>query len=185
MDFEWDPGKNAVNVGKHGVDFEDACRIFEGPVLERVDDRRDYGETRVAALGEVERRALFIPGATKGGGLFRHGGPIPMSEKRTARRSPPTKRQGRRARRTKTDRARVDGLDETGIDAAARGDADAQPTDAAFWTDAALVMPESKVPLSLRLDRDVIDWFRAQGRGYQTRINAVLRAYMNARGKTG
>jgi uncharacterized protein (DUF4415 family) len=37
-----------------------------------------------------------------------------------------------------------------------------------------------KVPVSLRLDRDVVDWFKSHGRGYQSRINAVLRSYMNA-----
>jgi uncharacterized protein (DUF4415 family) len=37
-----------------------------------------------------------------------------------------------------------------------------------------------KAAISLRLDADVLDWFRAQGNGYQTRINAVLRAYMEA-----
>jgi uncharacterized protein (DUF4415 family) len=37
-----------------------------------------------------------------------------------------------------------------------------------------------KVQLTLRLDADVIDWFRAQGPGYQTRINALLRAYKDA-----
>lgn len=40
--------------------------------------------------------------------------------------------------------------------------------------------PAPKAQLTLRLDRDVLDWFRSQGRGYQTRINALLRAYMNA-----
>lgn len=39
-----------------------------------------------------------------------------------------------------------------------------------------------KTAVSLRLDADVLDWFRAQGAGYQTRINAVLRAYMEAAG---
>jgi uncharacterized protein (DUF4415 family) len=39
-----------------------------------------------------------------------------------------------------------------------------------------------KAAISLRLDAEVLDWFRAQGGGYQTRINAVLRAYMEAAG---
>ena len=38
-----------------------------------------------------------------------------------------------------------------------------------------------KLQLTLRIDRDVVDWFRKQGRGYQTQINALLRAYMEAR----
>jgi uncharacterized protein (DUF4415 family) len=41
----------------------------------------------------------------------------------------------------------------------------------------------AKAQLTLRLDADVLDWFRAQGRGYQTRINALLRAYRDAHRK--
>jgi len=37
-----------------------------------------------------------------------------------------------------------------------------------------------KAQLTLRLDQDVLDWFRKQGRGYQTRINSLLRAFMEA-----
>jgi uncharacterized protein (DUF4415 family) len=39
---------------------------------------------------------------------------------------------------------------------------------------------DRKVQLTVRVDRDVLDWYRAQGRGYQTQINALLRAYMEA-----
>jgi len=39
---------------------------------------------------------------------------------------------------------------------------------------------EPKKPVTLRLDSDVLDWFRAQGKGYQTRINTLLREYMKA-----
>ena len=46
-------------------------------------------------------------------------------------------------------------------------------------------MPERKVPVALRIDHDVVDWFKSHGRGYQSRINAVLRSYMNARKKAG
>ena len=40
--------------------------------------------------------------------------------------------------------------------------------------------PPRKAAISLRLDAEVLDWFKARGPGYQTRINAVLRAYMEA-----
>lgn len=51
-----------------------------------------------------------------------------------------------------------------------------------FWRNARVVLPAgNKEPLSLRLDADILAWFKAQGRGYQTRINAVLRAYVEAR----
>jgi len=50
-----------------------------------------------------------------------------------------------------------------------------------FWDEAVMVYPEPKEPISLRVDRDVLSWFRAQGPGYQTRMNVVLRSYMEAR----
>ncbi len=54
--------------------------------------------------------------------------------------------------------------------------------DEEFWRNAQVVIPpaERKQAVSLRLDRDVVDWFKAQGPGYQTRMNAVLRSYMQA-----
>ncbi|MEN6577909.1 MAG: BrnA antitoxin family protein [Phycisphaerales bacterium] len=53
-----------------------------------------------------------------------------------------------------------------------------------FFRHAKIRMPEAKQMVSLRLDSDVLDWFKRQGKGYQTRINAVLRAYTEAH-KTG
>lgn len=49
-----------------------------------------------------------------------------------------------------------------------------------FWAGAQLVMPEPKQGVYLRIDPDVVRWFRKQGRGYQTRMNAVLRSYMDS-----
>ncbi|MFN2427899.1 MAG: BrnA antitoxin family protein [Candidatus Binatia bacterium] len=51
---------------------------------------------------------------------------------------------------------------------------------ASFWDDAVLVTPVAKQPISLRVDVDILAWFKKQGPGYQSRINAVLRAYMSA-----
>nr|WP_245224027.1 BrnA antitoxin family protein [Rhizobium halophytocola] len=50
--------------------------------------------------------------------------------------------------------------------------------DEAFFRHARLVTPGPKRQITLRLDNDVLEWFRAQGEGYQTRMNAVLKAYM-------
>jgi uncharacterized DUF497 family protein len=58
--FEWDPVKNAAKLAKHRVDFDDAVRIFSGPVLEKVDMRRDYGEQRIAAVGVASGLELFV-----------------------------------------------------------------------------------------------------------------------------
>ncbi|MCC6614050.1 MAG: BrnA antitoxin family protein [Anaerolineae bacterium] len=48
------------------------------------------------------------------------------------------------------------------------------------WTQAELILPKSKEAISLRLDKDIIQYFKRTGKGYQTRMNAVLRAYMEA-----
>ena len=53
MRFTWDARKNRQNVDRHGIAFEDAVRIFEGPTLEKTDDCYDYGESRVYAIGVV------------------------------------------------------------------------------------------------------------------------------------
>ena len=53
MNYVWDRRKSRSNLTRHGVAFEDAVRIFDGPTLEKVDDRFDYGETRVYAIGVV------------------------------------------------------------------------------------------------------------------------------------
>ena len=51
MEYVWDRRKSRGNVTRHGIAFEDAIRVFDGPTLEKVDDRFDYGETRVYAIG--------------------------------------------------------------------------------------------------------------------------------------
>jgi len=77
----------------------------------------------------------------------------------------------------------VDALTDQDIGVAAASDSEAAPVaDAAWFRRARIVLPGPKQPVSLRLDRDVLAWFKKQGKGYQTRINAVLRAYVRAQG---
>jgi uncharacterized protein (DUF4415 family) len=52
------------------------------------------------------------------------------------------------------------------------------------WTQARLVLPRGKENVTLRVDRDVLAWFRGTGKGFHTRMNAVLRAYMEAHRKS-
>ncbi len=74
-----------------------------------------------------------------------------------------------------TDWERIDALTDEDIDTT-----DIPPLDDDFFANAALRLPEPKKTITIRLDADVLDWFKAQGKGYQTRINAVLRVYMDA-----
>ena len=78
----------------------------------------------------------------------------------------------------RTDWARVDALTDEDIERAMREDPDWADHIDVNWADAEMVYPVAKKALSIRLDKDVIDFFQAQGRGYQTRINAVLRHFM-------
>ena len=52
--------------------------------------------------------------------------------------------------------------------------------DEAFFREAEVRLPAGKQLVSLRVDQDILDWFKQPGKGYQTRINAVLRAYVEA-----
>lgn len=80
--------------------------------------------------------------------------------------------------RGRTDWARIDALTGDEIEAVTRSD----PAFAEFvdidWSKAEVVVPPRKRAISIRLDEDLIEFFRRQGSGYQTRINAILRKYM-------
>ena len=55
--YEWDEAKNRANIAKHGIGFDLACRIFEGPVFTLRDTRQDYGEI---SIGQVEGIAVIV-----------------------------------------------------------------------------------------------------------------------------
>ncbi len=62
-----------------------------------------------------------------------------------------------------------------------RADAPEQAIDPDFWNNAEVVMPSSgKTSVHLRIDTEVLDWFRSRGRGHLTRMNAVLKSYVEA-----
>jgi uncharacterized protein (DUF4415 family) len=52
--------------------------------------------------------------------------------------------------------------------------------DETFFVNAVIRLPEPKASVTLRIDREVLNWFKSQGKGYQTRINAILKAYKEA-----
>jgi uncharacterized protein (DUF4415 family) len=85
-------------------------------------------------------------------------------------------------RKGKTDWARVDALTDEDIAKAVANDPDAVPIDI-DWSDAVLVVPPKKQAISIRVDEDVLNFFKKQGDGYQRRINAVLRSYMQQKTK--
>jgi uncharacterized protein (DUF4415 family) len=84
-----------------------------------------------------------------------------------------------RAMKGETDYARLDAMTDEDIARAVAKDPDACPVDA-DWSDASLVVPPHLRDTVLFVDGDVLAWFRAAGEGFRHRMNAVLRAHMEA-----
>ncbi len=99
----------------------------------------------------------------------------------SAKRSKPVSKRLDRPSRGRANMARLRVMTEAEIERTSPPELADLPED--FWDDATLVMPVSKQAISLRVDEDVLDWFRSLGPRYQTRMNAVLRSYMVQAGK--
>jgi uncharacterized protein (DUF4415 family) len=159
--FSWDEAKRLSNLRKHGIDFRDSPKIFRGFTLTAEDDRESYGERRFKLY-----RSLTLSVA-KTFGLFRFARLRNVKHASTSRKS---QTDLRRVRRTTDANMVKDG-------------------DAPEWTPEMFARAVArkglkpvtrKALLSLRIDSDVVAWFKAQGSGYQSRMNALLRAYMEA-----
>ena len=94
------------------------------------------------------------------------------------------KRTGKTSVRERTDWSRLRSLSDRQIRRSVKCDPEARPTDAEFWKKARVAIPAARQTITIRLDADLLDWLRKQ-KGYQTRINAVLRTFMDANLTTG
>ena len=166
--FEWDDEKARSNLAKHRVSFLTAAAIFANEILERIDDREDYGEIRLLHSAESTPRstASSTPGATK-----------PSSAS-----SAPRKRAEMKLKSTivRHSLSQIQTMRERGEDPTSPSAPEAESLGADFWSTARVVMPTGKTSVHLRLDSDIVDWFKADGKGHLTRMNAVLRAYVEA-----
>lgn len=101
-----------------------------------------------------------------------------MSEKHIVSYSLDEIRQKISSEQDKTDWARVDAQTDEDIERAMRDDPDWAEWIDVDWSKAVVVVPAAKKSISIRLDEEVIDFFKSTGRGYQTRMNAILRHYV-------
>jgi uncharacterized protein (DUF4415 family) len=99
---------------------------------------------------------------------------IAVNAKRTSRPS----RKSEKPRRGRASLSRLRKATERTIQRTSPRELADLPAD--FFEAASLVHPTPKQPISIRIDEDVLKWFKAQGPRYQSRMNAVLRAYMAA-----
>ena len=60
MHFSWDETKRKGNIAQHGLDFADAARVFDSPMVLFEDDRQDYGEQRMIGIGLLESLVVLI-----------------------------------------------------------------------------------------------------------------------------
>jgi uncharacterized protein (DUF4415 family) len=100
-----------------------------------------------------------------------------VSVKRTTKRSSSEPRRGR------ADIRRLRRVSDAEIQRTSPRELKELPGD--FWKSASIVAPVAKLPISLRIDTDVLQWFKAQGPRYQSRMNAVLRSFMAQRREGG
>ena len=156
--------------------------MFGQRTVERVDSRRDYGERRVIALGRAQNIPLTVVTLTGSRSAesslvesFRPERVTVVNVKRT-KKPRASKDQVLRGR---ADLGRLRRMSEREIHATSPKELADLPSE--FWEQARIVEPSAKQAISLRVDTDVLGWFKRQGPRYQSRINAVLRSYMTQR----
>jgi uncharacterized protein (DUF4415 family) len=132
--------------------------------------------TKSSVLSAAGKSRSSARSTTSGAGSFRRGAPQGKNGKNITIVSRGAARKG------KTDWAAVDSLTDKQIAAAVRRDPDAVPLDF-NWSDAVVVVPPKKQAISIRVDEDVLGFFKREGPGYQRRINAVLRSYVQQKRK--
>ncbi len=71
LKFEWDEGKNLVNIRKHGLDLADAEEMFRGALVVDPDTREDYGENRWIGFGMIRGRVVYVAFAEHGPDVIR------------------------------------------------------------------------------------------------------------------
>jgi uncharacterized DUF497 family protein len=160
MKYEWDDGKNRKNFVKHGLNFEDAEQVMSGLCVTFEDDRFAYGEERFITLGLLAGHLVVIAHAPRDEGtrIISRGKGINVNKKSI-----------------KSDLARIDRMRDSDIDYS-----DIPQQDRKFLTKATTAWPPEKKQLTIRLDADVLAWLKGHGKGYQTRINRILRVVMES-----
>jgi uncharacterized protein (DUF4415 family) len=169
MRFSWSKSKRELNLQQHGLDFVDAPRVFDGPTYTYEDDRYDYSEQRFVTLGLLEELVVSIvhTEATRSSALFL-----------SVRRRSMSKRSSSRA--SKTDWSRVRSMADRDMVISPEHPEGSMKHIVRGIARRGLKPVPPKASISLRLDADVLEWLKSQGPGYQTRINAILRAYKEA-----
>ena len=169
MRYEWDEEKRKSNLKDHSLDFVDVESVFAGPTFTFEDNRFAYHEQRFVTLGLLRGIPVSVV-HTESGEVIR---PISFAK-------PQTMKQSSSSRTSRTNYRRLRSLKSQDIRLnPEHPEADVRHVVRGIVRNGLKVVPPKR-SVSLRIDADVLEWFKSTGTGYQTRINAVLRAYTQA-----
>jgi uncharacterized protein len=166
MRFTWSKAKRKSNLNSHGLDVADAPKVFDGPTFTFEDDRFLYDEARFVTLGLLKGVPVSIVHTE-----------IPDQIRVISFRKATKMSKSSSSKTSRTDWSRVKAMKDRDIKLTAQHpEADVKHIVRGIVRQGLKPVP-AKTSISLRLDADVLEWFKAQGPGYQTRMNAVLRAF--------
>ena len=168
MEFTWSETKRTANLKAHGLDFVDAPRVFEGMTYTFEDDRFSYVSSASPRSGCSQ---AFLSQS------FTRRPNMKSASSRFAKQL--TVKQPSSSMKSKTDWPRLKSGAKPATPTEEHPDADILHIVRGVVRRGLQPLP-SKASISLRVDQDVLQWFKAQGPGYQTRINTVLRAFRDA-----
>ena len=173
MEFEWDESKRSSNIRKHGIDFLNIPDVFTRSILTIEDDRFDYGEERFVTFGLLQGKLLrlFIQKVKVVSELFQQGRRANMNKKPILSKFEAD---------CQKDWNKINSMADEEIDFSDCPEITPEQFAKAVVR-RGLPVVKNKAQVTLRIDNDVLEWFKSQGRGYQTQINSLLRAYMEAR----
>ncbi len=175
MRFIWDDVKNRTNRVKHCVSFEIASLVFADPLHISVLDRIENGEERWQTLGMAGGVVVLLVAHT----FMEEGG------KRLSESSRPARQPGKRGNDMKKS---TEKQAKELADLAALPDDEIDTSDIPEindWEKAVVgrFYRPIKQAVTIRLDADVLDWLKKGGKGYQTKVNKILRAVMEQQRK--
>jgi uncharacterized DUF497 family protein len=162
--LDWDENKNRENLQKHGFDFADARQLFGNPLLVSQNIRKVYREDRWIGISKMNNGTIIVLIFLKKNGITR----IISMGKALKRNESIMKRVSR------TNWAKIKSMKDQEIDFS-----DIPELTDDFFKEAVL-WPGKKKQITIRLDPDILDFYKGTGKGYQSRINNVLRRYMEA-----
>jgi uncharacterized protein len=184
MGFEWEEGKRRKVLAERGIDLRDMIALFDGrPVVSFATPRG--AEARWTTVGLIEGRFFAVVWTRRDDNTrlitARGRG---MAKKGTTVGSVADGTDAKLSRGGRTDWARVDATTQEEVERQIAGDPDlAVPVDWEKTLVRGLPFPlpkENKQPVTIRLDPQIVEHFKRSGRGWQSRINAVLRSYVES-----